>query len=929
MPGLGASFGRGGATNFQQDFQQSDCVWIQGSSLVEAHPVGSRWMMKARERGAKIIHVDPHYSRTSSVADVYVQIRAGTDIAFLGGLIRHIIETGSYFREYVVNYTNAPVIIDERYQGPEELDGLFSGFDPASGTYDRTSWLPQGAEPPSGPGEREHATRAFEEQTGAGMGIEDVPMDRTLEHPRCVFQILKRHYARYTPEMVQRICGCSSDDFLRVAQTLIENSGRERTTMLAYAVGWTQHSTGVQAIRGGAIVQLLLGNVGRPGGGVMAMRGHASIQGSSDIPTLYDLLPGYLRMPRAREGHSTLADFIDVGSSQRGWWANYDKYIVSLLKAWFGDAARADNDYGFGYLPKISGNHSHFPTVLRTIDGGVEGLFVMGQNPAVGSQHAGLQRRALAKLKWLVVRDLADLETASFWRDSPEVRSGELRPDAVATEVFLMPAASHVEKEGSFTNTHRLLQWRDKALDPPGDARSELHFVYHLGKRIKDRYANSQRQRDWPIRSLTWDYTEHGPHGEPAAEEVLKEINGYEVASRRPVNFFTELRADGSTACGCWIYSGCYADGVNQPQRRNPGDLAAPSGWVSREWGWVWPENRHILYNRASADPEGRPWSERKRYVWWDEQEGRWTGYDQPDFLVDKPPGYRPSPDAQGVDALGGAAPFIMMADGRAQLFAHTGPLDGPLPTYYEPFESPFTNALYPKMGGNPCGIYWARPDNPLNPARSGEFPVVASTFRLTEHHTAGAMSRNLPWLAELQPEMFVEIDPVLAGRRGIEDGGWMTVMTRRGEIEARAKVTNRLRPLQLGDQVAHQIAIPWHWGTYRSSEQGVIGDTANDLIALSGDPNTSIEDKTFSCQVRAGRRAAQPTERLAHAEERVDQSARLGDHEAEVPHKGVHTLVSLYELPIAPGKEWRDPSELPAGWEAAREAARDFGRRG
>jgi formate dehydrogenase major subunit len=659
------------------------------------------------------------------------------------------------------------------------------------------------------------------------------------------------------------------------------------------------------------------------------MRGHASIQGSSDIPTLYDQLPGYLRMPRAREGHNTLADFIEVGSSRRGWWANYDKYIVSMLKAWFGKAATAENDYGFAYLPKISGNHSHFPTVLRAIDGGLEGMFVMGQNPAVGSQHAGLQRRALAKLKWLVVRDLAEIETASFWRDCAEVRSGELKTQDIATEVFLMPAASHVEKEGTFTNTHRLLQWRDKALEPPGDARSELHFVYHLGKRIKARYAQSERERDWPLRHLTWDYTEHGPHAEPTAEQVLKEINGYDVASGRPVSLFTELKADGSTACGCWIYSGCFADGVNQPRRRDPGDLSALGGWVSSQWGWVWPENRHVMYNRASADPQGRPWSERKKLVWWDEEQERWTGYDQPDFLRDKRPDYRAGPDATGVDALAGDDPFIMMADGRAQLFAHTGPLDGPLPTYYEPFESPFENALYPKIGGNPCGIYWARPDNPLNPPRSGEYPVVASTFRLTEHHTAGAMSRNLPWLAELQPEMFVEIDPVLAAQRGIEDGEWMTVSTTRAEIEARAKVTNRLQPLRMGDQVVHQIAIPWHWGNYRTNPQGVVGDSANDLIALSGDPNTSIEDKTFSCQVRSGRRQHEPTERLAHADESVDQTERAGDHGAEVPHKGVHTGASAWELPIPLGKDWRDPSQRPVGWESAREAAREHGRRG
>ena len=377
-------------------------------------------------------------------------------------------------------------------------------------------------------------------------------------------------------------------------------------------------------IRGAAILQLLLGNVGRPGGGIMAMRGHASIQGSTDIPTLYDLLPGYLHMPRTREGHLTLEDYIGTGKADRGWWSHFDAYIVSLLKAWFGEVATEKNDYGFGSLPKLTGNHSHFSTMLRALDGGVEGLFVMGQNPAVGSQHSGLQRRALAKLKWLVVRDLAEIETATFWRDSPEVQSGELRPEAIQTEVFLMPAASHVEKEGTFTNTQRLVQFRDKALNPPGDARSELWFMHHLAKRIRARYAGSERERDWPIVNLKWDYPECGEVREPDVEAVIKEINGYDVATGGPVSSFDELRPDGSTACGCWIYSGIYGDGVNQARRRRPGDISAEGGIVSPQWGWAWPANRRILYNRASADPQGRPWSERKRYVWWDQGQDRW-----------------------------------------------------------------------------------------------------------------------------------------------------------------------------------------------------------------------------------------------------------------------------------------------------------------
>ena len=858
--------------------------------------MGSRWVLKARERGAKIIHVDPHYSRTSAIADLYVPIRAGSDIAFLGGLIRHIIETESYFKDYVVNYTNAATLVREDFKDTEDLDGLFSGFDPETGNYERSTWLFEGTEVEKAAGTREQSTQAFTDRTGVGMQTEGMRSDPTLEHPRCVFQIVKRHYSRYTPEMVERICGVPKELFLEVANTLIANSGRERTTMLAYAVGWTQHTAGVQMVRAGAIVQLLLGNMGRPGGGIMAMRGHASIQGSSDIPTLYEILPGYLPTPRAREGDLTLADYVETSGRRRGWWSHFENYIVSLLKAWFGEAATRENDFGFGYLPKLSGNHSHFPTMLRALDGGLDGLFVMGQNPAVGSIHSGLQRRAMARMKWLVVRDLADLETAHFWKDSPEIRSGELRPEDIGTEVFLMPAAGHVEKEGHFTNTQRLLQWRDKALDPPGDARSELHFIFHLGRRIKAHYADSDRERDWPIKNVTWDYPTHGPHEEPSAEEVLKEINGYDLATGKLVDGFAQLKADGTTLSGCWIYAGCFAGGVNQTRRRDAGDLDAPGGWVSPEWGWAWPANRRILYNRASADPDGQPWSERKKYLWWDEEKGAWTGYDVPDFPKDKRPDYRAPHDAEGMDAISGDDPFMMMPDGRAWLFSPSGLLDAPLPTHYEPLESPVPNELYPNVGANPVGITWDRPENPLVAPDDPRYPLVASTFRLTEHHTAGPMSRNLPWLAELQPEMFAEIDPVLARERGIEDGGWMVVETARGEIEARAKVTNRVRPLRIAGRTVHQVCLPWHFGTYTTNEQGVTGDSVNDLVAISGDPNVTIqESKAFRCDVRAGRRQEETTERLKGAEEGRDEIGPSEDHAGEDPTRAAETAQSVF----------------------------------
>jgi formate dehydrogenase major subunit len=385
--------------------------------MAEAHPVGFRWVMKAKERGAKIIHVDPRYSRTSAMADKHIPIRAGSDIAFLGGLIRHVIETDSWFKDYVLAYTNAATIVGEGFQDTEDLGGLFSGYDPEQRIYDRSTWMYEGGEVAAAAGAREHATQAFEDRTGAGMMTGQVRRDETLQDPRCVFQILKRHFSRYTPDMVEQICGISPEDFHEVADALIANSGRERTTAFVYAVGWTQHTSGAQMIRTAAILQLLLGNVGRPGGGIMAMRGHASIQGSTDVPTLYDLLPGYLHMPRAREGEFTLQDYIESGGADKGWWSFFDKYIVSLLKAWFGDAATEENGYGFEHIPRITGNHSHFSTMLRALDGGLDGMFLMGQNPAVGSQHSGLQRRALASMKLLVVRELAEIDSATLWKD--------------------------------------------------------------------------------------------------------------------------------------------------------------------------------------------------------------------------------------------------------------------------------------------------------------------------------------------------------------------------------------------------------------------------------------------------------------------------------------------------------------------------------
>jgi formate dehydrogenase major subunit len=855
---LGTSFGRGGATTFQQDLANADCIVIQGSNMAEAHPVGFQWVMEAKQRGARVIHVDPRFSRTSAMADLYVPIRAGSDIAFLGGLINWVLGNHREFREYVVAYTNAAVIVDERYVDAEDGDGLFSGWDPDAGTYDPSSWQYQGMQVAAASGNRELAAKppAHHPEEHGAMGAplqaeEHPETDPTLDHPRCVFQILKRHFARYTPQVVAEVCGVPEALFTEVAEALCANSGRERTSAFCYAVGWTQHSVGVQYIRAAAILQLLLGNIGRPGGGIMALRGHASIQGSTDIPTLFNLLPGYIPMPKA-SADPGLQAFVGRNAAKSGAWGSMDAYLVSLLKAWFGDAATADNDYGFDWLPRISGDHSAVATAMAMLDGECKGYFLVGENPVVGTANGRLHRRALAKLDWLVVRDLVEVESATFWRDGPAVETGELRPEDVGTEVFLFPAAAHTEKDGSFTNTQRLLQWHRKAVEPPGHARSDLWFFYHLGRLVRERLTGSGEPRDRPLLALTWDYPTEGPHEEPSAEAVLAEVNGWRLPDRTSLDTPNDLRADGSTACGCWIYCGVYAGGANQADRRRPG---REQSWVAPGWGWAWPANRRILYNRASADPDGRPWSARKAYVWWDAAAGRWTGHDVPDFPPDKPPDYRPAPDATGYAALSGSEPFITQADGRGWLFAPAGLVDGPLPTHYEPHESPLANRLYAQQA-NPVRIRNDRPGNRANPSDgqpgAAVFPYVATTYRLTEHHTAGGMSRWVAPLAELQPEFFCEVSPELAAERGLEHGGWATIISARAAVEARVLVTARMRPLRLGDQVIHQIGMPYHWGNAGL----VTGDSANDLIGLELDPNVQIPPtKDLTCDIRPGRR--------------------------------------------------------------------------
>jgi formate dehydrogenase major subunit len=878
------------------DLKNSDSILIMGSNMAECHPVAFRWVMQAKTRSpnpATILHVDPRFTRTSAMANIYAPLRSGSDIVFLGAVIKYVLDKHEpifekvkngqqlsarekFFHDYLVHYTNAAAIVTDEFKDTEDLDGLFAGFDEEKRTYDHKKWRYDTgpAAKPKDP-ESKEGKQSFTDTVGKLVGPPG-KQDPTLQNERCVWQILKKHFQRYTPKLVEDVCGTPREAFFKVADALLANAGPDRTGSICYALGWTQHTTGVQMIRCAAMLQLLLGNVGRPGGGILALRGHATIQGSTDIATLYNLLPGYLSAPSALRPHDTLMDYIKAETSATSWWSNMPKYIVSQLKAWYGDAATAENDYGFEFLPRMIGDHSHIPLFVAMHQGIIKGFMAVGQNPAGSGQHSIFHREALGKLEWLVVRDLFETETATFWKNSPEVTSGKVQPQNIMTEVFLLPAAAVAETDGSFTNTQRVLQWHEKAADPPDDARSDVWFTYHLGRRVKELYAKSSEKRDRPILAMTWDYLDEKANkdwlikDEPSTERILKEINGYYTSGPnkgKPVVSFVDLKDDGSTACGAWIYSGVFGPDEKHPHGTNRAANRQGDDWVSLNWGWSWPVNRRILYNRCSADPQGRPWAKEARlardfvrsggvksgpvprgYVYWDAAAKKWGGLDVPDFPVVKPPDTPAKPKGVGIETHDGASPFIMKADGKGWLFAPAGLLDGPMPTHYEPFESPVQNIVYPEQLNNPVMLTWNIKENPHATVGSAEFPHVITTYRLTEHHTTGAMSRWLPWLAELQPEMFAEISPEHAEELGVGNTDWVEISTPRASIVAKALVTRRLRPLQLRDRMVHQVGLPMHWG-YDGLAKGAI---ANDLVALVADPNVTIhEAKAFLCQVR------------------------------------------------------------------------------
>ncbi len=813
--------------------EDSDCVMVMGSNMAENHPVAFRWPMKAKvEHGAKLIHVDPRFTRTSAVADIYAPLRAGSDIAFLGGIINFVLgsqrwNNDPFFQTFARTYTNAATIVSADFRDTEDLDGVFSGlmayeggakewpFNGFVGEYRNASWAYAGS-PTSGGGAGADIdpgdAKDPQSQRAQALARNGPPYssmvqalvkppeqrDETMSDPLCVLQIVRRHFARYTPEMVEQVTGCPRETFLRVAQTLLDNSGPERTCSIAYAVAWTQHTYGVQIIGCAALLQLLLGNVGRPGAGVMALRGHCSIQGSTDIPTLYHSIHGYMSHPSALKPHGSLAEWLVEETQPTGYWANTPKFMMSYLKSMYGAAATRENDFGYSLHPKIIGDHSHMAMFAAMSQGRVKGMFCIGQNPAT-SLNARLERAGLRKLEWLVVKDNWLHETAMFWKNAPEVRAGEVKTADIATEVFFFPSAQVAEYDGSFNNTQRLIQWHYKAADPPGACRSDMYFTYELGKRLKQLYATSTLPRDQGFKNLVWDYEANDPRerarGEPESEKILKEINGYYSADPgRHVAGPQDLADDGSTSCASWIYCGVFpAPGNNRSTNRQadpPGVRGAQLGW-----GFAWPSNRRILYNRVSADPQGRPWSERKKYVWWDEAQRQWVGFDVPDFPATKPPTAEAKPGAAGMDAHSGTDAFILKPDGVGWLYVPEGLVDGPLPTHYEPAESPTRNPLYQQQS-SPVLKYWKVDGNPLAAVADPRFPHVITTYRLTEHYLSGAMSRWIPWLTELQPELFVELSPELAREKGIANLDRVRISSPRASVHAKALVTPRLQPL-------------------------------------------------------------------------------------------------------------------------------------
>jgi len=812
---LAPTFGRGAMTNTWQDIKNANLVIVMGGNAAEAHPCGFKWVIEAKiENGAKLVVVDPRFTRTASVADYYAPIRPGTDIAFLLGLIRYLLEKDKIQHEYVRAYSNAGLIVKEGFAFE---DGLFSGYDQDKGDYDKSSW-----------------DYELDEQGFA-------KVDDTWEHPRCVMSLLRAHVARYTPEMVSRICGTPQDKYLHICEMIAETAAPDKAMTSLFALGWTQHSVGSQNIRAMAMVQLLLGNIGVAGGGMNALRGHSNIQGLTDVGLLSNLMPGYMVLPSDHEvtfdDYMKTRQYKPLRPGQTSYWQNYRKFFVSFQKSMFGDAATAENSWAYDWLPKLDIPLYDIIKAFEMMNHGeMNGYICQGFNPQQAFPDRGKIRRGLSNLKFLVTMDPLDTETSRFWENFGPQNPADSA--TIKTEVFQLPTTCFAEEEGSLINSARWLQWHWKAAEPPGKAKSDIWIMSQLFHRIRELYRKEGGAFPDPILNLSWNYTD--PR-EPAAAELAKDMNGRArvdikdesgatvLKAGQLLDTFARLRDDGTTDSGCWIFTGCYTEKGNQMARRDASDPREQG--IAPNWAWAWPANRRILYNRASADLEGNPWNPAKPIIQWNGT--KWVGIDVPDY----------GPTTKPSESVG---PFIMNAEGTARLFARDQMVEGPFPEHYEPLESPVPNILHPKVSANPVARVFA--DDRKAFGSPSEFPYVATTYRLTEHFhfwTKHALINSI-----LQPEEFIEIGEALAKEKGIAQGSWVRVASKRGHIVCKAYVTKRIKPLSIDGKPTHVIGVPLHWGFTGQARKGY---GANTLTPSVGDANSQTpEFKAFLVDVRS-----------------------------------------------------------------------------
>jgi formate dehydrogenase-N alpha subunit len=814
---LAPTFGRGAMTNHWVDIKNADLVLIMGGNAAEAHPCGFKWVIEAKKHnGAKLLVVDPRFTRSASVADYYVPLRTGTDIAFLGGVINYLLSNDKIHHEYVKAYSDFTFLVDDKFDFD---NGLFSGYDAGTHKYDRSSW-------------------------GYQIGPDGyVKTDPTLEHPRSVYQLLKKHYSRYTPEMVEKICGTPREEFLKAAEMIASTATPDRRMTVMYALGWTQHSLGTQMIRTGAMVQLLLGNIGVSGGGMNALRGHSNIQGLTDLGLLSDLLPGYMTLPGEKEtdykAYIKKRAFLPLRPNQLSYWQNFEKFYVSFMKAWFGDAATEANDWCFDWLPKLDKPHDVLQAFEDMFQGRMNGYVCQGFNAFAAFPNKAKLAAAFAKLKYLVVMDPLETETSEFWRNFGEYN--ETQPSKIQTTVFRLPVACFAEEDGSLVNSGRWLQWHWKGAEPPGEAKVSTEVMARLFVRLRELYKTEGGAFPDPILNLSWPYR---AAWDPTSQELAMEFSGKALAdlvdpkdktkvvrkAGEQLDGFAQLHDDGTTSCGCWIFCGSWPQAGNLMARRDNSDPY--QNGQTPNWAWAWPANRRILYNRASCKPDGTPWNPKRKQIWWNGK--AWVGSDVPDFKVDSDP----------ADGMG---PFIMNPEGIARLFAVDKLVDGPFPEHYEPLESPIAVNLLntsPHAVSNPAVRVFQGDREAFG--RPPKFPYAATTYRLTEHFHY--WTKHSLMNAVLQPEQFVEIDEELATEKGIRAGDMVRVRSNRGEIKAVALVTKRLQVLTVNGKKTHLVGIPIHWGFKGVAKMGYL---ANTLTPYVGDANTQTpEFKSFLVNV-------------------------------------------------------------------------------